>query len=305
MPKLKVHLALLTVGAIYGANFSIAKALMPDFIGPFGFILLRVSGALLLFLLAHSLWIREKIDSIKDYLRLLLCACLGVAVNMLCFFWGLSLTSPINASVMMTINPLLVVLFSSLAAAESLHWRKVLGIALGLAGALMQVFDPFGVSRSVEGISWQGDLLVLINASSYALYLVLVKPLMRKYHAFTIVKWTFAFGLIMVLPFGFRELTQVPWHQINTSILLALLFVVFGTTFLAYLLNAWSLKHVASSVVGAYIYVQPLLASAIAIFWGGYQGHMYMLVYAALIFGGIFMVGSSPVQTQNQESKHG
>lgn len=296
---------MLTVGAIYGANFSIAKALMPQFIGPFGFILLRVSGALVLFLLAHRLWIREKIQSARDYLWLMLCAALGVAINMLCFFWGLSLTSPINASVMMTINPLLVVLFSALLASEPLQWRKVAGIGLGLVGALLQVFDPFGVSKSVDGISWKGDLLILINASSYALYLVLVKPLMRKYHAFTIVKWTFSFGLLMVLPFGYQELAQVHWHEMNAKIALGLSFVVFGTTFLAYLLNAWSLRHVASSVVGAYIYVQPLLASAIAILWGGYQGHVYMLVYAALIFGGIFLVSGSPVHIHNTETKHG
>ncbi|MBI1182666.1 EamA family transporter [bacterium] len=290
MKKVKVHAALLAVGIIYGANYSIAKSLMPQFIGPNGFILLRIAGALLLFLIIQQFWVREKIASFKDYGYLALCAFFGVAVNMLCFFNGLSLTSPINASVIMTVNPILVLVFSALLLREKVQWIKITGILLGMAGAVLQIFDPFGVSKEVAGINWQGDLLVFINAGSYAVYLVMVKPLMKKYHAFTVVMWTFTFGLLMVLPFGWREVSAAAWSELNLQVLWRLSFVIFGTTFLAYLLNAWALRYVNSSVVGAYIYVQPLLASLFAVLLAGYQANVFMLVYALLIFGGVYLV---------------
>ena len=126
-----------------------------------------------------------------------------------------------------------------------------------MSGALLQILDPFGVGDRVESVNWQGDLLVLLNASSYAAYLVLVKPLMSKYHPLTVVRYTFTIGLVMVIPFGLNELTEAQWGQLDWSIGWRLIFVVMGTTVMAYLLNAWSLKHVNSSVVGAYIYLQP------------------------------------------------
>lgn len=294
MNSFKVHGALITVGLIYGANYSIAKSLMPDFISPFGFILVRVLGALLFFLLAHSLWVKEKIKSKKDYLLLAICGFFGVAVNMLCFFKGLSLTSPINASIIMTVNPVVVLLFSVLLLKEKISRIKVLGIVLGMSGAILQVLDPLGVSKEIAGINWQGDLLILANAGSYAVYLVLVKPLMAKYHAFTVVKWTFTFGLLMVIPFGYSEMLEANWGQMTPDIIWRLSFVVIGTTFLAYFLNAWALRYVNSSVVGVYIYLQPLLAAFFAIMWAGYEANVYMLAYAALIFGGVYLVSMKP-----------
>lgn len=290
MTRVKVHAALLTVGIIYGANYTIAKSLMPDVIGPFGFILLRVVGALLFFFLAHRIWIKEKIEDKRDFVRLFLCAVFGVALNMLCFFKGLSLTSPINASVIMTVNPVLILGLSALLLKERLSIYKILGIALGMAGAVLLITDPFGDGKEVSGINWRGDLLILVNAVSYALYLILAKPLMAKYHAFTVVKWTFTFGLLLVIPFGYQEFVDVAWLEVTPSIFVKMGFVVIGTTFFAYVLNAWTLKHVNSSVVGVYIYLQPLLATFFAMVWGGYETHFRVIFYAVLIFAGVFLV---------------
>lgn len=270
---------------------------MPDFIGPNGFILLRISGAFLLFLLAKKFVVKERIQSPKDYLRLGVCALFGVATNMLCFFNGLALTSPINASVIMTINPVLVLLFSIVIAKEAVGIYRILGIALGMAGAILQILDPFGLGKEIEGVNWQGDLFILLNAASYAIYLVLVKPLMAKYHALTVVTWTFLMGLGMVLPFGFVELVNAPWQTVDWSIGLRLGFVVIATTFIAYLLNAWTLRYVSSSVVGSYIYLQPVLAAFIAVFIGGYAFNLSMLVYAAMIFSGVYLVSFAKKKT--------
>ncbi|MCB0737977.1 MAG: DMT family transporter [Bacteroidetes bacterium] len=286
----KVHAALITVGLIYGANYSIAKWVMPNFIEANGFILLRILGAFLFITVLQQTRIREKITDKGDLLRLLLCAIFGVAGNMLFFFNGLKLTSPINASVIMTINPLLVLLFSTMLLKERVTWLKVAGITIGMIGAVMQIIDPFNVGKKVESVNWLGDLFVMVNASFYAVYLVLVKPLMAKYHPLTVVRYTFSIGLIMVLPFGFSDLVKVQWHSITPEIASSLLFVVVGTTIMAYLLNAWALKHVNSTTVGAYIYLQPLFAAVIAIGLANYKATWHMLVYALLIFIGVFMV---------------
>ena len=206
------------------------------------------------------------------------------------FFYGLELTSPINASVIMTINPVIVLLASAILMKEKVTLRKTVGIALGMTGAILQIMDPFGVAKRIEGINWVGDLLVMGNAASYAIYLVLVRKMMLKYKAMTVVKWTFTFGLIMMVPIGFMELIQVDWSSFTLDIGLRLGFVLVGTTILAYLLNAWSLKHVSSTVVGAFIYLQPILATFIALVFAGYEATWHLGLYAALIFIGVYLV---------------
>ena len=287
--KIGVHIALFTVALIYGANYSIAKSVMPHFIQPFGFICLRVTGAFLFFFIYHTIAIKEKVER-SDLLRLFFCAFFGVAANMLFFFKGLNLTSPINASLIMTVTPLVVLGLSAIWLGEKITRLKVVGIVLGMTGAIMQIIDPFGASKEVQGINWLGDFFVLLNATSYAIYLVMVKPLMKKYNALTVVKWTFTFGMIMVWPFGLQQVIDVDWSLLTLNIALSILFVIAGTTIIAYLLNAWSLRFVNSSVVGAYIYLQPVLATLIALVFTDYQSSISTLVYAALIFSGVYLV---------------
>ena len=226
------HISLTVANLIYAINFTFAKDVMPDFIKPSGFILLRVIGALFLFALSYFLFINEKVDT-KDIFRLAICGVFGVAINQLFFFEGLSLTTPINASIVMTINPILVILISFLIIRESITFRKILGILLGLFGAATLILNGGGVDFSSSRQT--GNLLVFINALSYGLYLVLVKPLLQKYHPITILFYVFGFGLLYVIPFGFNSLSDVKWEIIPNHICLEIAFVVVCTTFVAYL----------------------------------------------------------------------
>lgn len=253
----RAHLALFAVNFIYGVNYVVAKGLMPQVIGPSGFILLRVLGALALFWMTWS-FRPERIDW-SDLSRLALCAVFGVAVNQLMFFHGLMRTTPINASIIMVATPILVLVLAAVLIGERITRRKVLGVALGAGGALTLIF--LKPSASGPGGSTLGDLFILINASSYGLYLVMVKPLMRKYRAVTVMAWSFLIGSILVLPFGWTELAAVQWSVLTPALWGALLFVVVMVTFVAYLLNTWALGVVSPSVVGTYIYMQPLLAA--------------------------------------------
>lgn len=256
--------ALFVVNLIYGVNYVVAKGLMPQVIGPSGFILLRAIGAVSLFWLVRAF--RPERVAPQDAVRLLLCAVFGVALNQLMFFQGLMRTSPIHASVIMLATPILVLVGSGVLLGERITLRKLNGVALGTAGALGIIFI-----RAPEGVSSPlGDLFILINAASFAIYLVMVKPLMKKYTAITIMSWTFLLGALFVLPFGAGELAAVRWTDLTTAQIGAMAFVVLLVTFVAYLLNTWALRHVEASVVGTFIYLQPILAMVISVVYARY-----------------------------------
>jgi drug/metabolite transporter (DMT)-like permease len=281
------HLALFSTNLIYGLNYTVAKNVMPTYIQPFGFIFCRVSGALLLFWFFHRLFFKEKIAK-ADFPRLALCGLFGVAINQLLFFKGLNITTPINASIIMTANPVLVLLFAAFLIKERITVYKVAGVALGLTGAVMLLL--FNHDLSLGSVTAFGDLLIFVNATSYAIYLVLVKPLMLKYKPLTVIKWVFLFGFLVVFPFGWSEFSAINWSQMPTSILWETTFVVVGTTFLAYLFNIFALKTVSPSTASTYIYLQPLLAGAFAVWLGKDQVDEVKVLAALFIFSGVYLV---------------
>jgi drug/metabolite transporter (DMT)-like permease len=299
---LQAHLALLAANIIYGVNYSIAKIAMPAYIKPFGFILLRVSGALILFVLVSALFVREKVER-KDIPHLALLGLFGVALNQMLFFKGLSMTTPSNAAIIMVSNPIITIIFASIFLREKLASYKLAGVLAGAAGVIVLLSDH---KFSFGSDTFLGDLFVLINSASWAVYLILVKPLMMKYNTITIVKWVFFFGLLYVLPFGFNELREVEWHSLPGRIWLALGFVVIATTFIAYILNTYALRALSPAVVSAYIYLQPFLAALFAIYVvpmfdpGAQMDSITWLKIgsAVLIFTGVYLV-SRPSQSVN------
>jgi len=287
------HLAILGANIIYGLNYSIAKDVMPAFIKPFGFILCRVMGALILFTLVSSFY-KEKIEK-KDFMRLAICGFFGVAANQLMFFYGLNQTNPINAGIIMTSNPIMVLLAAAFILQSRITYTKILGLVLGISGALMILLFKKGFSFGSD--TWVGDLFILLNSTSYAIYLVLVKPLMKKYSPITVIKWVFTFGFIYVIPFGFNQFTEINWATFTPDIWVKFGFVIVGTTFLAYLFNIYGLQKLNPSIVSTYIYLQPLIAAFYAIWVGKDSFTWIKLTAAILIFTGVYLV-SKPVKVQ-------
>lgn len=282
----RAHLAIFTANFIYGANYSVAKEIMPVFFKPFGLILFRVLGAVLLFTLIFN----RKIKKIEkgDRWRFLLCGLSGVAINQLCFFKGLSMTTPIEAAIILTANPLLVVVAAAIIAKEKITLYKIAGIALGMTGAVILILQRPSIIP--EGYDLLGNVLILINAASYAVYLVLVRPLMKKYNLGTVMFYVFAIGFLFVIPAGYTEANAVSWASIPDYGFAGLAFIIVGTTFLAYLLNAYGLTMVNASVVSSYIYLQPFLAAIIAIAWGKDQLEISKFVSALLVFTGVYLI---------------
>ncbi len=287
--KLYAHAALFAVALIYGLNYSIAKDVMEGYVAPSGFILIRALGATSLFWLLSAFLHREKLAQ-KDLLRVALGGALGVAINQLFFFNGLHLTTPISASVIMTTNPIMVLILSTIALRVPLSPARIIGIALGMSGALFLITRGGDLSSLFTSDAALGNLFILINALSYAAYLVTVKPLMGRYKALTVIKWVFLFGTLYVLPFGYTQLAAVDWGNMPPFIAWEIVFVVVCTTFLAYLLNIYALKTVSSTTVSFYIYLQPLVATLAALALGKDQLSFVLLISAALIFSGVYMV---------------
>jgi drug/metabolite transporter (DMT)-like permease len=293
--NLLAHLALFGANLIYGINYTVAKDVMPTYIEPLGFIFIRVSGALVLFWLCYKFFFYEKVAK-KDIPLLALCALFGVAINQMLFFEGLNLTTPINAAVIMVVNPILVLIFAGFMSTETLSKRKWLGIGVGAIGALTLITNGGNINLSQE--HFYGNTLVFINATSYAIYLVLVKSLMKKYKPITVISWVFLFGLLFVSPFGWSEFQSIEWSTMPTIIMWEVGYVVICTTFLAYLFNIYGLKTLNPSNVSTYIYLQPVLASIVAVIASSDELDFIKILSAVLICLGVYLVSHKPKALQ-------
>lgn len=271
---------------LYGINYSVLKVIIPEYIGPFGFIVFRVTIAAAIFWMFYY-FIREKIDWKNDGWRLVLCSLTGIAVNQLLFYKGISYTTAVNGSIIMTLTPVLVLIWASILIGEKITKQKVLGVIIGLVGALVIIYQP---ESTVSSGDWRGDTLVLINSASYACYLVIVKPLMKKYKPMTVVTWIFTIGILIVLPVGFHEASAVTFSSLPPKVWYGTLYAIVGVTVIVYFLNVWTLVKVDSSVVGAFIYLQPVFATLTAILFFGEVFLLKHLVAALFVFFGVWLV---------------
>jgi len=280
-----------SAAVIYGLSFTIAKEVMPLYVKPYGFILLRVIGATVLFWIVGFFIQKEKII-LGDYPRILLASIFGTALNMLTFFKGLSMTTPISAAVIMVTTPIIVLSFSAFFLNEKATKRKLSGIFIGMFGAILLIV--YGNEIGVSSNAVFGNILVFINATSYALYLILVKNLTKKYHPLTLAKWLYLFGLLLVIPFGFQEFTQINWVAIPLTGILKISYVVIFTTFLAYLFNLFAIKKLKPTTISIFIYLQPVLATTYALIVGSDVLNEVKILATLLIFIGVYLVSYKP-----------
>ena len=281
------------VSIIYGLTFTIAKDVMPKYVEADGFILMRVGGSTILFWLV---WLFTRLpetvrnDKIEraDFPRIIWAAFFGVALNMLSFFKGLTLTTPISASVIMVSTPMIVLVVSAIIIKERIRKRMVFGILLGLIGTTFLIL--YGKSIGNATNASLGNFLVFVNASSYGLYLVLIKKLMDKYNAFTFVKWVYLIGFFMVLPFGWDEFEAVNWTLLPIDIYWKIGFVVVFSTFLTYLLNLLSMKELKPTTIAVFVYLQPVFATIFAISLGKDELTLVKIISAIFIFTGVYLV---------------
>lgn len=273
---------------IYGVNYTIAKDVMPTYVKPYAFILLRVGGATLLFWFLGLFLNAKKIEK-QDYKKIAFAAFFGIALNMLSFFKGLSLTTPISASVMMVTSPIMVLVFSFFLLKGTIVKRQILGIGIGLIGAIILIIYGNNSTKNASNIPL-GNFLVFINATSYGLYLVLVKNLISKYNPLVFIKWLYLFGLLYIIPFGVVEINDIIWTSMPTAIYLKIGFVILCTTCITYLFNLYGLSKLKPTTVSVFIYLQPVIASSYALIMGSDSLNMIKITATLIIFFGVYLV---------------
>lgn len=277
------------VALFYAYNFTAAKEVTPVHIGPYGLSWYRVLVTCAIF------WIitiiagpREKIP-FKELPLIALAAFCGVGFNILTFMKGLSLTSPISASVLMVTTPIIVLVLSAIFLKERLYASRILGILIGFSGAaLLIMLSNNGASENASD-PILGNSLIFVNAISYSFYIILAKRLVAKYHVFTLMKWLYLFGVILITPFGIQEGLAFDFSTASTDTILYIGYVVLFATFGTYMLNIIAIRTLKPSVVAVFVYLQPLLATLIAVGLGKDEITSFKLIAGALIFGGVFI----------------
>ena len=278
------------VALFYAYNFTAAKEVTPEFIGPFGLTWYRVVVTCAIFwLISLFAGVKEKIP-LREFPLIALAAFCGVGFNMVTFMWGLSLTSPISASVLMVSTPIIVLVLSAIFLKERLFATRIIGILVGFSGAALLIFLSTGKGAEASN-PLLGNALIFINAVSYAFYILLAKKLTAKYHVFTLMKWLYFFGVIFITPFGIMQGLEFEFAQASTETLLNIGYVILFATFGTYMLNIIAIRTLKPSVVAVFVYLQPLLATLIAVGLGKDMITWQKAVAGLLIFTGVFLTG--------------
>jgi drug/metabolite transporter (DMT)-like permease len=264
------------------------KLISPQYIQAFGLNFIRVAVTVALFWLLFLLKPGKSGIDNKDIPRFIFCAITGVAINQLLFIKGLTLTTPIHAALLILITPVFILLIAVLLGNEKMTLLKTTGLLLGIGGSSLLIISR---ENSVIGSNiLLGDVLVIINAISYAFYYILVKPLMQKYTALQVIRWVFTFGLVLIFPFCWDQFIATEWQQFGATQLLALAFIVLGATFFAYLFTVYGLQHLSASAAGAFIYLQPIFSSVFSFLVFGERITLSKLIAAVLIFVGVYLI---------------
>jgi drug/metabolite transporter (DMT)-like permease len=281
------HLALLAANIIYGINYSVAKAVMPDHIKPLALVSLRSFIAATLFWITSLFMPKEKVTR-KDLLYLFGCSFFGVVINQIFFLAGLNLTSPINSSILISTNPIFAFLFAALILKERITFLKGSGLAIGLTGVLILILQ--NGTPEIGSSTFIGDVITLINTISWAFYTVIIKKMLEKYHPVTVMKWTLLFGMLTTVPAGYSQWSVMDWSAIPLIDYLGIGFVVVFATYLGYLLISFGLRRLSPTIVSTYTYIQPVIAAYLTSLMGQDHIDLVMIFSALLIFTGVFVV---------------
>ncbi len=233
---------------------------------------------------------------------MLLCALLGMGFNMLVFFKGLSLSTPINSSVIVTTTPIIVLILSAIFIKEKIGGRKIGGIAIGLTGAVALIFFGPILREGAPNIPL-GNFLLMMNSMFYGGYLICAKTLIAKYHPFTFMKWLFTLGIFICLPFGYREFVQVDFLNLPFDAIWRIGFVILGTTFCTYLFNIFALTQLKASTVSAFVYVQPLVGILFAVAMGKDNLTVLKISAACLVLLGVYLASRKPSSAEEVNAR--
>lgn len=304
----KGHASMLGANTMWGLMSPISKFIMlGGAVTPLVVTDLRIGGAMILFWIASLLQKPEHVEH-RDLASLFFASLLAIVFNQGCFIFGVSLSSPGDASIITTSMPLWAMILAAFILKEPITGKKVLGIAAGASGALLLILGSRQNAQAAAVASgdtaiW-GDLLVLAAQLCYALYIVLYKDFVNKYSLITIMKWMFTYSFICTLPFSANDLLLTDWASLKQLEVLGLAFIVIGATFVSYMLIVVGQKNLRPTVAGMYNYIQPLVACIVAVCWGLDSFNFTKGIAVVLIFGGVYLVTASRSRKEMEASQN-
>ena len=298
---MKGHAAMLAANSMWGLMAPLAKFVMiGGAVSSLVMTDLRVFGAMVLFWIFSFFQKPEHVGH-KDLMKLFVASLLAIVFNQGSYIFGVGLTSPVDASIITTSMPLIAMILAAIFLKEPITGRKILGIAVGASGALLLILgsSQAAASSASKGDNpLLGDVFVLLAQCSYAFYFVLFKNFVAKYSAVTVMKWMFTYAFICLLPFSYNSLLSTDWLSLDGARIASILFVVVGATFLSYILIIVGQKNLRPTVAGMYNYIQPLVATIVAICWGMDSFNLTKMLSVVMIFGGVWLVTSSKSRAQ-------
>ncbi len=299
--KLEGHLIIAFVNVLFAFNMIISKSLLLHEISDKGLTLARALFACVAFWITSLFTKKEKVDA-KDLFMLFICGMLGIAINQALFISGLNKTSPVDASILVTCTPMFVMIFAFFILREPISWKKAGGVIIGATGAILLILS--GNHANAGDGNALGNFLVIASGFTYAIYLVIVKPLTQKYSAVTIMKWMFLFSAIVLFPLDYKDLIYAPAFIIpQTNVMLQIAYVLFAATFITYLLIPMALKRIRPTTVSMYNYLQPIIATYAAIIIGQDTFSWKKAGSALLVFLGVYLVTISKSRADELEEK--
>jgi len=290
--RIQGHLCILAANVIFGIYIPISKYVLGEFFSGEVLTVFRMWGATLLFWVA-SLWVKNDHVNRRDLLLMLVFGVTGIVLNQGLFICGLSMTSPVDASVIVTSTPLMVMIISALLMHDPITRRKGLGVFMGASGAIWLILSTSHIHASTGTLG--GDTLILISGFSTAIYYSLSKPLTSRHSPITLMKWMFLFSSLVMLPLTphFFESADAFKNDFTLTGAAALIYIIIGATFTTYLLIAMAIKRMRPTTMAMYNYLQPFISSSVAVIVGQDSFSIEKCCAAVLVFSGVYLVTSA------------
>ncbi len=296
------HICMFLACAIWGLMAPLGKDAMTHGVGGLEMVTFRVVGGAVCFWIA-SLFVKQEKVRHKDMLLFFFAAMLSIVLNQCCYTIGLSITSPVNASIMTTMMPIITMILAALFLKEPITGKKVMGVFCGAVGAFLLITTGARVASGNGGVLL-GDLLCLSAQLSFAIYLTVFKHLIQRYTVITCMKWMITYAAIVIMPISFSRMQQLPWADIPAKTWWETAFVVVGGTFLAYIFMMQGQKILRPTVVAMYNYVQPIIACIVSVAIGLGVFGLWQALAVVLVFFGVWLVTQSKSRRDLKKENH-
>lgn len=288
--KLPGHLALFAAYIIFGLNIPVSRSIIPETIDPVALTFFRMAGGAILFW-ALSLFVKKEPVSFRNLIMLLYASVFALVLNQMPFIAGLSMTTPVDASIIQTVLPIISMFLAAFIQKEPVTWKKFIGVLIGLSGALLLILSHAHTDDGNRNTL--GNLLILFGVVAFSLYLTLFKNLILLYSPITLMKWMFLFASVICLPFSYKAVAGVEYDRLSADSWMRIGYVVVMATFVSYLLIPIGQKVLRPTTVSMYNYLQPVTASIAGVVMGLAVFGLDNILSAVLVFAGVYVVTTS------------